>query len=69
MIQRLRREYAVWGILNHPNIIPLNGLVIHEDLPSPGLVSDFKEHKDLVAFSQSHETYDRLHMVRMFSSH
>ncbi|KAJ3516529.1 hypothetical protein NMY22_g14186 [Coprinellus aureogranulatus] len=63
-IERLRREYAVWSLLRHPNILPLIGLVIHKNLSSPGLVSDYKEHRDLFSFSKVNPNYDRLHMGR-----
>ncbi|TEB23935.1 kinase-like protein [Coprinellus micaceus] len=63
-INGLRREYAVWGLLNHKNINLLDGLVIHRDLPSPGLVSEFKKHGDLTEFTRNRGSYDRLHMGR-----
>lgn len=63
--KRLRREYAVWGGLTHRNILPLIGLAIHEYLPSPGLVSEFKSHGNLLDFMERRKDFDRLHMVRV----
>ncbi|TEB26707.1 kinase-like protein [Coprinellus micaceus] len=62
-IQRIRWEYGVWAALKHPNILPLEGLVILDSLPAPGLVSAYKEHGDLNDFLKQNTHFDRLHMA------
>ena len=63
--QRLRREYEVWGRAEHRNVLRLEGLLVCDILPSPGLVSEYKEHGDLLKFIQLKPTFDRLAMVCM----
>ncbi|KAJ3550500.1 hypothetical protein NMY22_g431 [Coprinellus aureogranulatus] len=60
---RLRREYEVWGRLQHPNVQRLEGLVLTNLLPSPGLVSDYKPLGDLLNFAQKNLPFDRLAMA------
>ena len=62
--QSLRREYGVWERVEHPNVLHLEGLFISDLLPSPGLVSEYKEHGDLLAFMHTKVEFDRLAMVR-----
>ncbi|TEB23941.1 kinase-like protein [Coprinellus micaceus] len=61
---RLRREYEVWGRAEHRNVLRLEGLLVCDILPSPGLVSEYKEHGDLLKFMQLKPTFDRLAMAR-----
>ncbi|TEB23943.1 kinase-like protein [Coprinellus micaceus] len=63
---RLLREYEVWGRAKHRNILGLEGLVVVESLvlPSPGLVSQYKDHGDLHSFMQGSIIFDRLEMAR-----
>ncbi|TEB24380.1 kinase-like protein, partial [Coprinellus micaceus] len=62
--KRLFREYEVWGRVEHRNVLRLEGVFICDILPSPGLVSEFKEHGDLLTFMQRKFTFDRLAMAR-----
>ncbi|KAJ3522619.1 hypothetical protein NMY22_g11814 [Coprinellus aureogranulatus] len=59
----LRRKYEVWGRLHHPNIQRLEGLVLTDLLPSPGLVSNYKPLGDLHSFSKLNLPFDRFAMA------
>jgi hypothetical protein len=50
-------------MLDHPNILHLEGLALLPALPSPGLVSEYKQHGDLLDFLKKNIKFDRLHMV------
>ena len=37
--QRLEKEYGLWALLRHPNVLPLFGLLDHPAIPSTGIMA------------------------------
>lgn len=48
--KRLDKEYGLWALLRHPNVLPLFGLIDDEAIPSTGIVSLHCTLGDLLAF-------------------
>jgi len=45
--KRLNKEYRVWALLRHPNVLPLLGLIDHPSIPSTGIVAPRCSYGDL----------------------
>jgi hypothetical protein len=68
-LKRIRRAYAPWGALNHPNILNVEGVIYIPDvLQSPGVVYLHKPEGDLLRFMAEANSFDRLSMVPIAAS-
>ncbi len=66
ILQRLARELKVWAPLDHPNIIPLTGFTLMNDLSSAQLVSPYAENGHIGSFLKKAKQNEvvRMNLVR-----
>ncbi|EDR02191.1 uncharacterized protein LACBIDRAFT_309899 [Laccaria bicolor S238N-H82] len=66
-LKLLNKEYRVWALLRHPNVLPLFGLIDDPAIPSTGIVAPRCTFGDLRAFfsDPARASVNRLPIVRV----
>lgn len=53
--QRLARELKVWGAVDHPNLLPLIGFHLSDDMATALLISPFMAHGHIQEYLEKHK--------------